>query len=500
MKTNWLALLPFLLSLVLVRADTHYVSLQGTNNSPYTNWADSATQIQWAVNASDVGDTVLVSNGVYQVGGTNVNVYKLTNRVYISKAVIVRSLNNDPTNTIIMGGFDPVSTNGWLAVRCVYMVEGSSLIGFTLTNGATLRTNEVVSVGQDGTGGGVWAAGASSTISNCVIVGNAAWGDTANGYGGGGIYFGTVFNSQIIGNRIHNYYGGGACEAILSNCTIAGNSAPSASGYGGGVHAGRLYGCIVSNNSAYMGGGIAHVSDSDEMKAYNCTIVSNRASYGGGARTAILINCLVISNYATVNGGGVSAGTLTNCTVAYNQSPTAGGIIYATCYNSLLYGNQATKGGAVYRGNLYNCTVVGNYASDYAGGFLNESADFTNIVFNSVVCSNDAPSYPNWRTNAAGAKITFSNSCTSPAYPNWSAAGNTTNDPLFVSNGSGYGTNLVPGNYRLKASSPCVNSGLNQDWMTNAFDLDGRMRKRYRTVDMGCYEIIYEGTIFCIGF
>ncbi|MBU4211037.1 MAG: hypothetical protein KKD33_00480, partial [Verrucomicrobia bacterium] len=32
------------------RADTHYVSLDGDNTSPYTNgWASAATQIQWAM-------------------------------------------------------------------------------------------------------------------------------------------------------------------------------------------------------------------------------------------------------------------------------------------------------------------------------------------------------------------------------------------------------------------------------------------------------------------
>mgnify|MGYP003596150825 CR=1 FL=1 len=41
-----------------------------------------------------------------------------------------------------------------------------------------------------------------------------------------------------------------------------------------------------------------------------------------------------------------------------------------------------------------------------------------------------------------------------------------------------------------------INAGMNQGWMTNAFDLDGRARIRYGTVDMGAYEKIHNATIY----
>ena len=55
--------------------------------------------------------------------------------------------------------------------------------------------------------------------------------------------------------------------------------------------------------------------------------------------------------------------------------------------------------------------------------------------------------------------------------------------------------NLAGGNYRLCGNSPCINAGTNQDWMTNAVDLDGRQRIMQVTVDMGAYESAYAISI-----
>ncbi|MBU4211926.1 MAG: hypothetical protein KKD33_05010, partial [Verrucomicrobia bacterium] len=76
--------------------------------------------------------------------------------------------------------------------------------------------------------------------------------------------------------------------------------------------------------------------------------------------------------------------------------------------------------------------------------------------------------------------------------------GNITGDPMFVDKGLGYGTTNVVGNYRLSPNSPCINAGMNQNWMTNGVDLDGMMRIRYGTVDMGAYERINKGAIFSV--
>jgi len=507
MKKIFIALVVMVLVMPPVFADltNRYVVKNNAGAAiPYDTLAKAAADIQTAINYAYAGETVLVAAATYDAGGTNL--FSLTNRIYISKAITVKSIDNNPITTVIKGAWDPVITNGPAAVRCVYMVTNSLLIGFTLTNGATATSGDY----RSECGGGVCSAATTTYISNCVISGNTAYGDGPNGVGGGGASFGTYFNCTFTGNRVGSgrCLGGGAYAATLSNCVISGNIATEvATGNGGGVARGTLYGCLVSNNTAASGGGLFGWSPALPCIAYNCTIVTNKAltshgggaggqsgvgictilsnctvafnaagGIGGGADLSILHSCLVVSNYSAVAGGGTSRSTLTNCIVAYN---VGGGSRYdVKVRNSLFYGNNLS---AIYVRNgdiVENCTFVGNDI----GISLDQAA--TVAVVNCISYSNTV----NWTTNSTvGTLVAFTNSCTYPENPGWDAS-NTTNNPLFVDFGSGYGTNHVAGNYRLLATSPCINTGTNQDWMTNAVDLDGNNRILFGTVDMGAYE------------
>lgn len=115
-----------------VPSGTRFVSLTGSHTLPFTNWVTAATNIQAAVDAAFVGENVLVTNGTYQTGGRVVGGTLLTNRVVIDKPIPLQSVNG-PAVTIIKGA-GPV---GNAAIRCVWMTNGSTLVGFTLTNGAT---------------------------------------------------------------------------------------------------------------------------------------------------------------------------------------------------------------------------------------------------------------------------------------------------------------------------------------------------------------------------
>ena len=145
-----------LLALASAAATTRYVNAGGTNPvPPYTSWATAATNIQDAANVAGFGYMVPVTNGIYQYGGwSNTG----SNRVYVSDSQIIQSVNG-PAVTIIEGYQVPGATNGANAVRCVFLQKGTTLSGFTLTNGATQVS---------GQGGGLYCTAPDCLITNCA--------------------------------------------------------------------------------------------------------------------------------------------------------------------------------------------------------------------------------------------------------------------------------------------------------------------------------------------
>jgi PKD repeat protein len=292
-----------------------YVSTNSPSpEPPYSSWNTAAHTIQEALDVAFELDTVWVTNGVYDEGGS---LYLgMTNRLVVNTGVVVRSVNG-PEVTVIVGAEDPAATTnmgcGPAAVRGVVLLQDSVLNGFTVINGHSGPSTE---------GGGVWCADSSPLVENCVLSSNTA-------QFGGGIRGGTIQNSRIVNNRAM-IYGGGACEANVRDCRLEGNSVDE------------------------FGGGQAYGS------AARCWFSDNRAQNGGGVYAASVTNCVLIGNTATSSGGGAYGAwemRMDNCTLTGNTAHQGGGMAYVNMHNSVIYHNTA----------LYNP----NWVSSVLGGSLN---------------------------------------------------------------------------------------------------------------------------------
>jgi hypothetical protein len=339
----------------------HYVAAISVNPvAPYTSWATAATNIQDAVDVARLGATIFVTNGTYAAGGRTIpSLYDgVTNRVAVDKPLTVRSVNG-PGVTVIQGQ-PPGATNGYM--RCVYLTNGATLVGFTLTNGVA------------GTGGGVYCESTSAGLSNCVLTGNSAWS------AGGGAYGGTLNNCTLTDNGGgKGGVGGGAYGATLNNCTLTGNGAAS----GGGAYGCTLNHCVLTGNSA--------------EPDYDSGILTG----GGGAEGCTLNNCTLTGNSAYVVGGGASFCTLNNCTMSGNStSGYGGGAFECTLNNCTMSGNWASGyGGGAYESMLYNCIIYFN--SDPNGGNYDSSSTLnycctTPMPTNGVGNITNAPLFVNY--------------------------------------------------------------------------------------------------------
>jgi len=282
----------------------HYVDAGSLNPvPPYSSWATAATNIQDAIEVAlpVPNSVVIVTNGFYQSGG-RVVYGTLTNRIAVTKPIVVQSVNGPAVTTIL--GYQAPSW-GASSVRCAYLTNGAALVGFTLTGGSSQL--------DDNKGGGVWCESTNAFVAGCVLSSNTVY------YAGGGAYSGTLSNCTVASNLAHSI-GGGAYLSALKFCVLSNNTAtyPYSDG-GGGSRGCTLYSCTLARNSAYYGGG-----DFGSV-LYNCMLTANSAGrQGGGACNSTLNNCTVTGNSAGIGaGGGASGGTLNNCLLYYNSAGTS---------------------------------------------------------------------------------------------------------------------------------------------------------------------------------
>jgi len=249
--------------------------------SPYTSWLTAATNIQDAVALTGNGDTVLVTNGVYAYGGAVVIPGSITNRIAVTNAVTVESVNGPWVTAILGGGM----TNGNNAIRCAWLTNGASLVGFTLAAGATRLGDPVNSA----SGGAAWCSSSNASVQNCVIVSNTAE------QNGAGVYQGTLTSCFISGNR--NAPGGAVYNAVLKNCTVVSNSII------GVVNPLAMTNCIIYYNDQGQ-----NYSTSGSAFSHCCTIPALAGTGNFTNVPSLFVDGVHLANNSPCIGAGVYLG------------------------------------------------------------------------------------------------------------------------------------------------------------------------------------------------
>lgn len=217
--------------------------------------------IQAAIDASAVGDTVLIGPGTYRGEGNR-------NLEFHGRDIVVKS----------RAGAEQTIIDCQQAGRGFYLYEqetrAARIEGLTIING-------YAPAGSPGspTGGGIYCWFASPTIIGCRIL------QCRSNLGGG---FGcTVFEGVIDGCTFSENYGDsrgggialGLGESEVRNCVITGNGSPTGAGVAsGGPGPNRLIGCTITANLCGMDGGGVFTSSPLYLERCivwdNCSIVS----------------------------------------------------------------------------------------------------------------------------------------------------------------------------------------------------------------------------------
>ena len=459
--------------------------------------------IQTAINDSVNADQIEVGPGTYNEA---IN--------FIGKAIELYSSSGAEVTTI-----DATGRNASVVSCKTGEGSGTTLEGFTLTGGIGTVS------GSYRFGGGMYNAGSSPTVNDCIFTANTASGD------GGGMY-NTNSSPAVMGCLFEanaaTYAGGGidnraGSAATVSACDFIQNTAGT---NGGGLenHSSSnvvVMDCTFSNNESVGNDGGGMYNYSSSVTVISCTFSENTSNtHGGGMKNAggtpAITDCAFVDNDAGGNGGGMhndsSNPALTNCWFRGNAGTYGGGLhnhnSKPTVTNCIFHLNTAINlGGGIANYNsshcfIKNCTILANTAGGGAG-IRNWSS--SPAVTNCIVWNNTPDGVS---TEASGPIFTYND-----IQGGYDGPGNIDIDPNFV-DADNPDPDLI--DFRLTSVSPCIDAG-NTMAVTQSVlvDMDGTPRALDDpstpdtgisfldvTVDMGAYEFdpcLIEGDLNCDG-
>lgn len=241
-------------------------------------------------------------------------------------------------------------TSGELTVAKQVNIEGPGAGELTISGNNSSRVFEVMSVGPvsisglaiDGGnavpfgyyGGAILNLDWTLTVSNCDIFGNQAeFGGGICNNGNLNLIASTLSQNTTpasLGDGGGMYMNAAGAQAVLTNCTLASNSAGTSSGgsasLGGGIYAGyetaaKLVNCTIALNSAGSGGGIFAQNESN-VKLTNNIVAENLASSHVGADIA---GTVYAADHNLVGNGlgenGIRPGLNGNIVGGFNGQP-----------------------------------------------------------------------------------------------------------------------------------------------------------------------------------
>ena len=353
-------------------------------------------------------------------------------------------------------------------VRAVGESSPQEPYAYPETAANTLREAVLVGPRRIDVGEGLISAGSDSVVSYTLM-------DIAGRGPDKTVISGQRITLQVAGSSIRGLCVSGAPAAwnasavnlssgtMITNCLVAG--CPSYNQGGIRLTGGAAFDCTVRNGTIqdpaqHSNAGI-YMEGSSVIE--RCMVIAN-TGYGFRleAVSPIIRNSLA---YGNTHGGVYStgAGRIENCTLVCNTNGTS----------ALRAGGIHLDGSGT---EIVNTVLCGNVGKTNAVTWINEETAVTNAVTAEVNVS-----------VAPGGTASFSHCCAPElaaiASGTVTVDAGVTADPKF-----NFGAKASLPYWGLLNGSPCLNAGVEAEWMEDATDLVGEPRIRNRVPDIGAYE------------